>query len=437
MLILCDVITNRIKYAVKLMLSDIDTDVDFTISVDEYMQYSGPKMVYSKRETFEEGHIYLHSLGILESSDYARLKVDWSEWRGLPVIFPRRLGNFPFDVFAAGFFLLTRYEEYWRFNGDKMGRYEPQSSVLEQRHILETPIVDSWRIEFANFLIERFPQLKRKPLGFSFLSTIDIDSAYAYLHKGFTRTFGGIAKDVITFRMRNLSARIKTLSRSTADPYDTYEYIEQAHLKFGADCMYFFLLADFGEYDKGLPFTSPGLQQLIKRISKKHKVGIHPGVGSYMRHSQMLEEKTRLENIIAKPVYHSRQHYLMVKYRTTYRMLKATGIEHDYSLGYASKPGFRAGTCRPFVWFDLKKNEESNLTIHPFAYMDATLNYYMELSVEEAKAKVDELMKTVHAHGGDFISIWHNETLINQGVWQDWREVFEYTLQRGAEYTQK
>jgi hypothetical protein len=437
MLILCDVITNRIKYAVKLMLSDVDTEIGFTISVDEYLLHSGPKMVYSKRETFEEGHIYIHSLGILESSDYARLKIDWSEWRGLPVIFPRRLGNFPFDVFAAGFFLLTRYEEYWRFNGDTMGRYEPQSSILEQRLILEIPIVDSWRIEFANFIIERFPQLKRKSLSFSFLSTIDIDSAYAYLHKGFTRTFGGIAKDVITFHIRNLSSRFKTLSRSKVDPYDTYDYIEQAHLKYGADSMYFFLLADFGEYDKGLPFTSPGLQQLIRRISKKYKVGIHPGVASYMRHSQMLEEKTRLENISGKPIYHSRQHYLMVKFRTTYRMLKATGIEHDYSLGYASKPGFRAGTCRPFVWFDLKKNEESSLTIHPFAYMDATLNYYMQLSVDEAKAKVDELLQTVFEHGGEFISIWHNETLINQGAWQGWREVFEHTLQRGNELTNR
>jgi hypothetical protein len=114
-------------------------------------------------------------------------------------------------------------------------------------------------------------------------------------------------------------------------------------------------------------------------------------------------------------------------------LLNATGIEHDYTLGYAQEIGFRAGTCRPFTWFDLKKNEESTLTIHPFAYMDATLNYYLELSPESAIREIEKLITTVHQYQGEFISIWHNETLTDIGKWKDWRQVFEYTLKRAQE----
>jgi hypothetical protein len=111
--------------------------------------------------------------------------------------------------------------------------------------------------------------------------------------------------------------------------------------------------------------------------------------------------------------------------------LKATGIEHDYSLSYAQTTGFRAGTSRPFYWFDLKKNQESNLLVHPFPAMDTTLRKYMRLSPDEAKNELDKLVSRIQAVGGDFISLWHNETLTNVGEWRGWRDVFEHCLKLG------
>ena len=48
-------------------------------------------------------------------------------------------------------------------------------------------------------------------------------------------------------------------------------------------------------------------------------------------------------------------------------------------MGYADVVGYRASIAAPFAWFDLEKNEETALTIYPFAVMDVTLKNYMKL----------------------------------------------------------
>jgi hypothetical protein len=97
-------------------------------------------------------------------------------------------------------------------------------------------------------------------------------------------------------------------------------------------------------------------------------------------------------------------------------------------MGYPDIAGFRAGTARPYQWFDLSKNEITNLTIHPFAFMDITLNEYMKLNTSQAIDKIDSLFKEVKKYGGEFSFIWHNETIGNYGIWKGWSEVFEHSV---------
>ncbi|NJO89826.1 MAG: hypothetical protein HC831_13425 [Chloroflexia bacterium] len=56
------------------------------------------------------------------------------------------------------------------------------------------------------------------------------------------------------------------------------------------------------------------------------------------------------------------------------------GITNDYSMGYSSHPGFRAGTCTPFYFFNLKTDEKTNLKITPFAVMDVGFIDYLKCS---------------------------------------------------------
>ena len=127
----------------------------------------------------------------------------------------------------------------------------------------------------------------------------------------------------------------------------------------------------------------------------------------------------------------SRQHFLRLKFPDTYRQLLNAGILEDYTMGYASNPGFRAGICTPYFFYDLKKETTTNLVILPFQIMDVTLKDYMKLSPAEALKEIEMLMMEVKQVNGTFVSIWHNETITNSGVWEGYREVFEKMNQLG------
>jgi hypothetical protein len=171
------------------------------------------------------------------------------------------------------------------------------------------------------------------------------------------------------------------------------------------------------------------MQSLIKDIAEKADVGIHPSFASNEAQGKVKIEKDRLEKIARKSIKKSRQHFLMLKFPHTYRNLIAAGITDDYTMGYADEIGFRAGICTSFKWYDLEKEEETNLTIHPFAVMDGTLNSYLKLSPETALEKVKTIVQEVKKVNGEFITIWHNETLSDWREWKGWKNFYRKVVQ--------
>jgi hypothetical protein len=432
MIFFTDQITKRLQYAVKVVLEDVKEPILFTNREEEFIQATGAKIFYADR-TPSVPCIHIWPSGLLFQRDYIRSKMPLAEWQEIKGFCPVPGGEVPFDIFSSTFFVITRFEEYWRFKGDDFGRFRAEDSLQSHNKMLDTPVVDIWRQKFNRLLQSRFPQIPIEERQYSFLSTIDIDSAYAYLHKGLYRTIGGFGKDIVRFDFKNLKRRIRVLRGSVNDPYDTYAYMDEQHQNHKAEALYFFLVSDFGEYDRNLPISSTAYSKLITNRSKKYGVGLHPGVGSHRRFDVIISEKSRIEKLIGRPCVHSRQHYLILKFRTTYRLLRAAGIRHDFTMGFHDQPGFRAGTARPFLWFDLKKDETSNLMVHPFMIMDTTLKKYMNLPPQEAIARTAEMIEQVKKVGGEFICIWHNETLCNDGEWSGWREVWEKTLQLASE----
>jgi hypothetical protein len=97
-------------------------------------------------------------------------------------------------------------------------------------------------------------------------------------------------------------------------------------------------------------------------------------------------------------------------------------------MGFASHVGFRAGTARPFLFFDLPKNTISDLTIHSFCYMDGTFLDYLKIGIPESKKIIENLYHEVKTYGGEFIPIWHNESISNYGRWKGWKELYDFTL---------
>jgi hypothetical protein len=240
---------------------------------------------------------------------------------------------------------------------------------------------------------------------------------------------GGFALDLLRLKPARAARRMKCVLADEQDPFDTYEYILDTCLSQHIEMRCFFLLADPSRHDINVDYRNA---QLRERIQDMHDggatVGIHPGYESHHDVRILMKEIARLETIMGEKVTHSRQHFLKFKLPVTYRRLLDCGVLHDHSMGYADVPGFRAGTAHPFKWFDVEKNETTSLIVHPVVVMDSTLRQYQKLDTLEAMQVVAQLKAEVRQTGGDFVSLWHNETVAEQEGWIGWRAVWEEAI---------
>jgi hypothetical protein len=94
-------------------------------------------------------------------------------------------------------------------------------------------------------------------------------------------------------------------------------------------------------------------------------------------------------------------------------------------MGFASEPGFRAGTSRPFYFYDLDTEFETKLRVHPFQVMDATLCLYQKMNPEDAVRRVKPIIDEVKKVNGTFTLLWHNESLSEMKPWVGWQNVYE------------
>ena len=176
--------------------------------------------------------------------------------------------------------------------------------------------------------------------------------------------------------------------------------------------------------DKNISHQTTIMRNLVKRVSAVMPVGIHPSYQSNTNKDKMQIEKIRLEEITGKSIDASRQHYLKLMFPASYENLIDSGIKSDYTLSYADDWGFRAGTCVPFYFFNLKTNSVTDLKLYPNTIMEATFKYYLKLSPKKALEEIKIAIDAVHSVGGTFISLWHNESLSENKIWKGWSRVY-------------
>ncbi|MFY8076991.1 MAG: DUF7033 domain-containing protein, partial [Flavobacteriales bacterium] len=305
----------RLNYALKALLQPVSVPFFILKNKNEFDEFKGAKLIYS--ENAWDNHLHIPCSPFFLDDSIIK-----SEQFDFPFEVPENGAfHFNFDALAASFILQSRYEEEVVSSRDAFGRFESKNSLLSKRNWLERPLVDEWRLALLRVIQERFPFFDYSPTLHQVQLTVDVDSAYAYLHKGMYRTAGGFAKDVVKFQFGNLFRRTLVLLRLREDDYNTYDYISSLQEKSGFDLTYFFLLANFGAYDKNVPYTSKALQHIIQSLSKKYSLGIHPGVASHDSLSTLKEEIRRLQFITEKKVVNARMHYLKMNGAETYRNL--------------------------------------------------------------------------------------------------------------------
>jgi hypothetical protein len=264
---------------------------------------------------------------------------------------------------------------------------------------------------------------------FSFRPTYDIDIAWSYRFKGIKRSLGAALKEVLARDWSNLAKRIRVLRNEADDPYNSFIFLMGQHMMDEVPPVYFILAAlQSSPYDKNISPQQPRMAALIHALSEGAVVGLHPSYFSDKKPQLLLQEKAVLERITHKPVTQSRQHYIKLRFPQTYRALLSACIEEDWSMGYSTHFGFRAGTSASFLWYDLQEERVTSLRIHPFAFMDTTARYDLGLSAEDSFQRLRQITVKLQACGGRLVTIFHNFSLGTDPGWAGWRKEYERFL---------
>jgi hypothetical protein len=426
-------ITGRLSYILQLIFNDlIGIEFELTSDPEKFRQRSGPKIAYATERTGDE--LLICPSGLVYEKEIKPQTLEISEWEGLKIFYrTSATADLPFDIFSASFLMVSRYKEYLPYQKGEILRFEATESLAFQYGFLEEPVINQWSLKLKEVLQKRYPELQFPERKFQFISTIDIDNAYAFKHKSFVRTIGALLRSLLRRDTNAFLSRVATLMGNDEDPYNTYGYIDQMENNYGFRSMFFILVGDYNRYDTNISIRNIAFRNLIKGIAADHKVGIHPSVASHKNIAILQKEVNRLAKVLEGRVIKSRQHFLAFELPTTYLRLIQSGILEDYSMGYASHLGFRAGICSPFRFYNLLEEKETDLVVYPFQVMDVTLQQYLRLNPDEAIGKIREIMDKVKKVNGTFISLWHNESLSDKGVWQGWRKVFEEVVRMGLQ----
>jgi hypothetical protein len=433
LLILVQKETNRLRYTMQLILTRLlGLSYKFTGDVSVFDQYDGPKFAYGV--TADEKSLFFASNGLLSESKISAKDLKHSMYKNEICLFSvtNSSSALPFDPFAATFYLVSRYEEYLPHIRDNHNRFLASGSDAFQHGYLQKPLANIWSLQIKDILHGWFPGLVFSTPVYNFISTIDVDAAYAYKNKGLTRELGGIYKALQNRDYDEVKQRIRVLLHLEQDPFDTFELQMQLQKKHNYQAIYFILLADYGPNDKNIPHNNRYFKNLIRYLSDYAEIGIHPSYASSLEPSLMVMETARLAKILKLEIEHSRQHFLKLTLPETYRNLINNDITHDYTMGYAEVAGFRASICTPFPFFDLDQDLPTNLILHPFAVMDGTLNNYMKQTPEQASEIIHNLITETRKVGGTFIPLWHNSSLNDQGEWKGWLDVYIKMAEEGV-----
>lgn len=419
----------RLSYTLQWLLKErLQLDYTITNTLPAEVAEGAHVIAYG---TVVQGAICIPAAGLLSQTGTAALSPQVGSWQDIPALFFADTTDgytLPFDLLSAIFYLISRYEEYDSYTPDKHGRYPAQNSILYRNGWMSRPVADEWVAAFR-WLIEEAWDISVPAAHFVYRPTYDIDMAYSHLHKGLRRIAGAYIRALLRVDVRQISQRTRVLKKKQKDPYDSFRWLRQLHKEYGFVPLYFVLSAlRTTRFDKNIHPHHPAMVRVIKNLVRDGAIGIHPSY--YCNEANLMQaEKSSLEQVAGRTTMLSRQHYIRMVMPQTYRWLVQHHISDDYSMGYGTHLGFRAGTGSSFLWYDLENESATGLRIHPFCFMDTTAHYEAGLSASQAFDQLAAMCRILQETNSTLITIFHNFSLGTDEEWKGWREAYENFMQ--------
>ncbi|HSI70118.1 MAG TPA: polysaccharide deacetylase family protein [Gillisia sp.] len=398
-------VTSRVMYVFKHLCTHLlGLDLKFTTKIEEFIAHQGVKFSYGKKRLGNE--LFIQNVELLLEQGLSDPEIKVQNWEGTKCFFAvSENSDLPFDIFAASFFMLSRYEEYLPHVKDDFGRFPASESLASKKGFHTQPVVEIWAYKFRELLESKFENISFKERSFHTRSIISVSHVFNFKNKGFLRSIAGTVSDIFNLKFYRVTDRFKVLLRLRQDPYNVFDDLIAFIKKYKVDMVFMFQLSDYNAYDKNINYNRLNYRSIIKYVADYSQVGLRLGHFAITEQEVLKKEKKRFENIIHGPL----QNVINTKYNlmlpVNYGYLNELEIPNDYSMGYPESIGFRAGTSDPFLFYDINMEVTTPLTIHPYVFHSQTCH---NLEAGEVQSEVAGIIKELKKVDGRFVGIFKN-----------------------------
>ena len=370
----------------------LEVPIDFTSNIEVFVAHSGPKISYTfkplGKEFFIEAQTLLFEQGIEE------IPITVEKWEGIPCFFKSTdASNLPYDIFAAAFYLITRYEEALVHLKDDMGRYSPSQSLAYRNDFLSLPVIDHWMSQLHKILrtyFSDFPIINNdRPL---WQPLFDIALPYRYLQRSFFAVISDFIYSLSRFQIFKLYNQVVVLLHLKKDPYDNYNHLERLSKHYTWQPHFFILYAENTPFESTTSIYNSLYQSLIKGLSDFAKVSLMLSYDAQRSKFYLQKDKNNLNNLTHRTIRSVRMHRGLVDIQKIYSHLVEEEISTDFSMGYPETIGYRAGTSVPFHYYDLDNELQLPLVLYPVVASSSALH---KSSASKAFAELRKLYENL------------------------------------------
>jgi peptidoglycan/xylan/chitin deacetylase (PgdA/CDA1 family) len=311
------------------------------------------------------------------------------------------------DELADAYYHLARVEERAAVR-DRHGRFSGSSTCLDP---LDPPL-------------ERLrARLGLEPPGwggvrFAVALTHDVDTPWRWTRIGIRGAAARLKGHALARRGGQALREARALSavpvhklRGT-DPNWRFERILRVEAARHARSTFFVMAGHRHPADGAAPASYERLRpRLVETLAAGGaEIGLHGSYTAAEDEAVLAAERDTLA-ALAGPLRGHRYHYLRVDPQSNLAPLERLGFAYDSSLGFADRPGFRAGIAHPFRPWDHANDRPLDLVQIPLAAMDVTFSeeHYLGLSASSAERRLLALVDWAAVHGGGFAVLWHTD----------------------------
>ncbi|NTE05044.1 hypothetical protein G6M26_50635 [Agrobacterium tumefaciens] len=416
LIVFSTVLTPRIKYIFNFIFRDIlKTEIEFTGNSQHFLNSSQAKISYGDAPIADE--LFFKSSHLLFSNKLEEFKIKTIPFGEYQVPFPVDNSLLPFDVFAASFFIVSRYEEYlhqMRTNED----FSANKSYQFKWKILERPIIDEWALILRNIIHTRYPQFKFNEKHFTQQPAINFNIS-ASVPIGLLKKAKFLINILSSKENNFLSTKFDRLTGLDVQIEKALPEIASHLAKKYINPVYFVAFPNIPEDYIGIDG--------ISKILHEESVGLlRPCSSNQQKINNIKAGFSKLKKVLPEQINLYSQQLELLKFPICYLNLLNSSVISDYSMGYAETPGFRAGTCTPFSWYDLQLEKVTPLNVKSYCLADSA---FKQLNPDETKAVIERLVDSLKYVNGMLISSWQLRSLSKHLKYKKLNLAFNHLLE--------